>query len=40
MRPTRGKADPITMQVIRYGLEEIADEMGYTLVRTSRSTII
>lgn len=40
MRPTRGKVDPITMQVIRYALEEIADEMGYTLVRTSRSTII
>src|SRR5580692_8943457 len=28
------------MQVIRYGLEQIADEMGYTLVRTGRSTII
>jgi N-methylhydantoinase B len=34
------KADPITMQVIRYRMEQIADEMGYTLVRTSRSTII
>jgi N-methylhydantoinase B len=33
-------ADPITMQVIRYALEQIADEMGYTMVRTSRSTII
>ena len=32
--------DMITMQVIRYGLEQIADEMGYTLVRTGRSTII
>ncbi len=32
--------DPITMQVIRYALEQIADEMGYTMVRTSRSTII
>lgn len=32
--------DLITMQVIRYGLEQIADEMGYTLVRTGRSTII
>jgi N-methylhydantoinase B len=30
----------ITMQVIRYALEQIADEMGYTLVRTGRSTII
>ncbi|MGD2253597.1 MAG: hydantoinase B/oxoprolinase family protein [Anaerolineales bacterium] len=34
------KADPITMQVIRYALEQVADEMGYTLVRTARSTII
>jgi len=32
--------DIITMQVIRYGLEQVADEMGYTLVRTGRSTII
>jgi N-methylhydantoinase B len=28
------------MQVIRYALEQIADEMGYTLVRTARSPII
>lgn len=28
------------MQVIRYALEQVADEMGYTLVRTARSTII
>ena len=34
------KADPITMQVIRYAMEQIADEMGHTLVRTARSTII
>jgi N-methylhydantoinase B len=32
--------DVITMQVIRYALEQIADEMGHTLVRTGRSTII
>ena len=32
--------DMITMQVIRYALEQIADEMGHTLVRTGRSTII
>jgi N-methylhydantoinase B len=32
--------DLITMQVIRYALEQIADEMGHTLVRTGRSTII
>lgn len=30
----------ITMQVIRYAMEQVADEMGYTLVRTARSTII
>jgi N-methylhydantoinase B len=28
------------MQVIRYALEQVADEMGVTLVRTARSTII
>jgi N-methylhydantoinase B len=33
-------ADPITMQVIRYAMEQVADEMGYTLVRTARSTVI
>ncbi len=32
--------DPITMQIIRFASEQIADEMGYTLVRTGRSTII
>lgn len=32
--------DQVTMQVIRYAMEQIADEMGYTLVRTARSTII
>jgi N-methylhydantoinase B len=32
--------DLITMQVIRYASEQVADEMGYTLVRTGRSTII
>src|SRR3972149_5740059 len=34
------KDDPITMQVVRYALEQVADEMGFTLVRTARSTII
>ena len=33
-------SDVITMQVIRYAMEQIADEMGHTLVRTGRSTII
>ena len=34
------KPDPILMQVLRYSMEQIADEMGHTLVRTARSTII
>lgn len=34
------KADPVLMQVLRYATEQIADEMGHTLVRTARSTII
>ncbi len=37
---TTFKLDPISMQVIRYAMERIADEMGYTMVRTSRSIII
>ena len=36
----KAKADAITTQVVRYALEQIADEMGYTLVRTARSTVI
>jgi N-methylhydantoinase B len=32
--------DAITTQVLRYAMEQVADEMGYTLVRTARSTII
>jgi N-methylhydantoinase B len=35
-----GAADPVTTQVVRYAMEQIADEMGYTMVRTARSTII
>jgi N-methylhydantoinase B len=34
------KPDPILMQVLRYAMEQIADEMGHTLIRTARSTII
>ena len=34
------QVDTITMQVLRYALSQVADEMGYTMVRTSRSTII
>ncbi len=37
---TEVRVDPVTMQVVRYAMEQVADEMGYTLVRTSRSTII
>ena len=33
-------ADPVTMQVIRYGLEAIADDMGHNLVRMGRTTIV
>ena len=32
--------DPVTTQVLRYRLESVADEMGWTLVRTARSTVI
>jgi hypothetical protein len=31
------KADTVTMQVIRYGLEAVADDMGYNLMRMGRS---
>jgi N-methylhydantoinase B len=34
------KADPVTMQVIRYGLEAVADDMGYSLTRMGRTTIV
>jgi len=34
------KTDPVTMQVIRYGLEAIADDMGYNLMRMGRTTIV
>ena len=33
-------ADSITMQVIRYGLEAVADDMGYNLMRMGRTTIV
>jgi len=32
--------DATTMQVIRYGLEAIADDMGYNLMRMGRTTIV
>ena len=34
------KADAVTMQVIRYGLEAVADDMGYNLMRMGRTTIV
>ncbi len=34
------QADSITMQVIRYAMEQVADEMGRTLVRTAYSRVI
>ncbi|CAG0956932.1 N-methylhydantoinase B [Anaerolineae bacterium] len=34
------QADPVLMQVLRYAMEQIADEMGHTLMRTARSTVI
>ena len=34
------RADAATMQVVRYGLEAIADDMGYNLVRMGRTTIV
>jgi len=34
------KVDAVTMQVIRYGLEAVADDMGYNLMRMGRSTIV
>ncbi|MBW2128956.1 MAG: hydantoinase B/oxoprolinase family protein [Deltaproteobacteria bacterium] len=34
------KVDAITMQVIRYGLEAVADDMGYNLMRMGRTTIV
>ena len=34
------KADTVTMQVIRYGLEAVADDMGYNLMRMGRTTIV
>lgn len=34
------QADQITMQVIRYAMEQVADEIGYSLMRMSRTTIV
>jgi len=34
------KADPVTMQVVRYALEAVADDMGHALQRMGRSTIV
>ena len=34
------KVDSVTMQVIRYAMEQTADEMGRSLMRMSRTTIV
>ncbi|MBW1997056.1 MAG: hydantoinase B/oxoprolinase family protein [Deltaproteobacteria bacterium] len=34
------RADRVTMQVIRYALEAIANDMGYNLMRMGRTTIV
>jgi len=34
------KADSVTMQVVRYGLEAVANDMGYNLMRMGRTTIV
>lgn len=40
MSTRKKQADPVLMQVLRYAMEQIADEMGHTLIRTARSTVI
>ena len=42
MRPERseGDLDPITVEVVRYKLEGIANEMNATLLRSSFSPIV
>jgi N-methylhydantoinase B len=37
---TKYKADPVTMQVIRYACEAVANDMGQNLVRMGRTTIV
>ena len=32
--------DPVTFEVLRMGLDAIADEMAYTIVRSARSTMV
>src|SRR5262245_65561545 len=34
------RIDPVTFEVLRMGLDAIADEMAYTIVRSARSTMI
>ncbi|OQY93143.1 MAG: hypothetical protein B6D41_07840 [Chloroflexi bacterium UTCFX4] len=40
MSKKKNHADPVLIQVLRYAMEQIADEMGHTLIRTARSTVI
>jgi len=38
--PRASGIDPVTFEVLRNGLDAIADEMAYTIVRSARSTMI
>jgi len=38
--PVSASIDPVTFEVLRNGLDAIADEMAYTIVRSARSTMI
>jgi len=35
-----GTTDKVTMQVVRYGLDSIAEDMGFNLMRMGRTTIV
>ncbi len=39
-RATDAAADTVTMQVVRYGLDSIAEDMGFNLMRMGRTTIV
>lgn len=38
--PVSATIDPVTFEVLRNGLDAVADEMAYTIVRSARSTMI
>ena len=39
-KSVKNATDPVTMQVIRYGLDSIAEDMGFNLMRMGRTTIV